>query len=64
MIFRLQCHADGSAFDPDPAPELARILRHVAGRIEAGESIGQYLTIHDSNGNGVGQFALKSDDYR
>jgi hypothetical protein len=62
MIFRLNVHTDNAAFDPDPAPELARILRAAAERIESGEYIGHYLTILDVNGNDVGRFALKNED--
>jgi len=43
------------------APELARILREVADRIEGGDMFGMYRTIHDMNGNDVGRFALKSE---
>ena len=63
QVFRLQVRTDSAAFEDDPAPELARILRDVAGRIEAGQDIGHYLTIHDVNGNPVGQYALKPDSY-
>lgn len=64
MRFTLNLSTENSAFEPDPAPELARILRAVAERIERGDEIGQFLTIHDANGNDVGRFALKPDDYR
>lgn len=65
--FKLNVHTDNAAFcdeetgDPAPASELARILRKVADRVEAGEDISHYLTIFDANGNDVGRFALKED---
>jgi hypothetical protein len=45
------------AGEPDPAPELARILRKIANRIEAeGQQTdrGERWTVLDSNGNTVG----------
>ncbi len=61
--FTVQLSTDNAAFDPDPAPELARIMRKIADTIEAGDDIGQFLTILDVNGNDVGRFALKEDWY-
>ena len=40
--FHLTVNVDNAAFDPDPRPELARILRAVAERVESGEHIGHY----------------------
>jgi hypothetical protein len=57
--FNLYINTDNDSFQPDPAPELARLLRYIAGRIESGEFFGHYLTIFDANGNDVGRFALK-----
>lgn len=61
MIFRLFVHTDNAAFGDAPQWELARILRKVADRVEAGEDISHYLTILDVNGNDVGRFALKEE---
>ena len=58
MTFKLYINADNAAFDP-PQPELARILRGIADRIDNGLEMRQFQTIHDGNGNPVGQFALK-----
>lgn len=64
MRFVINLTLDGAAFEPDPAPELARILRGIAGRIEAGECdqskwLGRtWKTILDTNGNDVGRFRL------
>lgn len=60
--FHLTMSTDGAAFD-DMSTELARILRAIANRIECGEDISQYQTIHDANGNDVGRFALKPNTY-
>lgn len=62
MAFRLYIQTDSAAFDGDPAPELARILRAIAERIEAGEELSHYLTIFDANGNDVGRYALKDEE--
>jgi len=64
MTFTLKVDCDNAAFEDDPAPELARILREVADGIESGEPRfagwqGWFQTIHDVNGNDVGRFALK-----
>jgi len=42
-----------AAFDPDPAPELARILATIAGRVADGCRYDDQ-PIHDANGNRVG----------
>jgi len=59
MIFTVAVDTRNAAFDPDPTPEIARILRAVADRVEKGEDCSHYLTIFDVNGNDVGRFALK-----
>jgi hypothetical protein len=52
--FTIKIDTTNSAFsDPDPATELARILREVAKRVEAGETTGY---VKDGNGNKVGRF--------
>lgn len=61
--FTLQLSTDNEAFADDPAPELARILRSVADRIERGDDISMFQTIHDANGNDVGRFAHKPASY-
>jgi hypothetical protein len=63
MKFLLNVRTSNDAFVPDPRPELVRILRDVAGRVEAGEEIHWFRTIHDANGNDVGRWALKPEDY-
>jgi len=46
-----------AAFDPDPAPEIARLLRDAADRVEAGWT-GEHTAgaLKDSNGNTVGTY--------
>lgn len=63
-VFSLTIRTDGAAFDPDPSHELASLLRAVADRVETGRNISQFQTIHDANGNDVGRYAVKGDDYR
>ena len=48
-----------NATNDSAAPELARILREIADRIEAGTDYGWFKTILDVNGNDVGRYALK-----
>jgi len=57
MDFTVVIHVGNDAFEPDPAPELARLLRAIADRVEQGEDCSHYLTIFDLNGNDVGRFA-------
>lgn len=60
--FHLHITAENAAFGEEPAGEIARILREVANRIEAGENIDKYRNLHDLNGNVVGVFALKDEE--
>lgn len=53
--FVVSFDTDGSAFHPDPEPEIARILRAVATKVELGEQEGAVL---DLNGNRIGRFEL------
>ena len=55
-MFKLEIETGNAAFDDTPASEIARILRHLAERLEtngAPES-GDAFTLHDYNGNRVG----------
>lgn len=56
--FRLFIDTDNDAFNPDPGPELARLLRKIADRIED-DVPDHYRTILDINGNDVGRYAVK-----
>lgn len=66
--FILMVNCDNAVFTGDDetpteasaAPELARILREVATRLEDGDTYGGYRTVFDVNGNDVGRFALKN----
>ena len=51
--FTLNIDCENAAFEDDAAPELARLLREIAGRIESGSMAGN---IRDINGNRVGSF--------
>ena len=65
--FTLSIKCSGFAFDDETgavthesaAPELTRILRDVAYRIESGDSFDTFRNCIDINGNIVGTFALK-----
>ena len=65
--FTLSIKCSGFAFDDETgavthesaAPELARILRDVAYRIESGDSFDTFRNCIDINGNVVGKFTMK-----
>ena len=65
--FTLSIKCSGFAFDDETgavthesaAPELARILRDVAYRIESGDSFDTFRNCIDINGNIVGKFTMK-----
>lgn len=66
--FKLSIDCANAAFceddTPTPesaAPELVRILRAVADRIDSGDTFDTYRNIHDTSGNTVGTFALKAE---
>jgi len=62
-VLRLTIETENAAFEGDAMPaEVARILRHTADRIEAGDFSGLYQTVRDSNGNACGTFRLKPCD--
>jgi hypothetical protein len=67
MRFAINMTCIGAAFEPDPAPELARILRAIAVQLEVGACdqsrwLGRtWKTIRDGNGNAVGRFRLNGD---
>ena len=69
-IFKLYIKCDNAAFSDGggashdaAAPELARILREIANKIESGNSFDTFKTIRDINGNEVGAYALKGAYY-
>ncbi|HWC37359.1 MAG TPA: hypothetical protein VG476_02465 [Acidimicrobiales bacterium] len=56
--FSVRFDCDDDAFHPEPGPEIARILRVVADRMEAGEDASRPVVIRDINGNVVGTYKL------
>lgn len=66
--FQLQINTDNAAFfsddaQPEPGPELARILHAIAERIAiAAGPPDVFTTIRDVNGNDVGRYALKEPE--
>jgi hypothetical protein len=63
MKFMVNIHTDNEAFDYDPSQELARLLRKIADELDAGGDYAMFQTIRDINGNDVGAYALKPEDY-
>lgn len=58
MGFHLEIALVGEAFDPDPGPELARLVRKVADRVEH-DPVGSSGAVLDLNGNRVGSWWVK-----
>lgn len=52
---------DNDAFQPDPRPEIARILRELADKIENGMEEGRFF-LRDLNGNKVGDGGLQLEE--
>ncbi len=59
--FTVKIDCENDAFQPDPASEVIAILLKIAARIQGEGLSGFYETIHDSNGNDVGRYAIKSN---
>lgn len=55
------CDESGKPTQESAAPEIARILRAVAHRIESGDTFDTFRNLHDVKGNIVGTFALKAE---
>jgi hypothetical protein len=71
VLFTVNIKCDNSAFcdevgtsERSAAPELARILRDIARRLDNGDRYNTFRTILDVNGNDVGRFAIKSVPFR
>lgn len=60
MYYRIEIAIGNDAFSPEPGPELARILRKLAHRIEGSDEEGleSIIRLLDYNGNAVGTAAL------
>lgn len=57
MKFEVHIGTENAAFEGGPGPELARILRALADRVED-SPLGMTMRLHDANGNRVGFAAL------
>lgn len=55
MTFTLTIECDNAAFERDPGPELARILKRCAADLRNGE---KGRKVFDVNGNSVGAWEL------
>lgn len=56
--FTLTINLENDAFSPDAEPEVARILRVIADKLEENPGYPMYQTVFDVNGNDVGRFRL------
>jgi hypothetical protein len=62
MKFKLEIACDNAAFDPDPAREVARILRNLADRCEDHlPARGDFFVLRDACGNKVGHAVLEDE---
>ncbi len=63
MRYLIEIATDNDAFFPEPGPELARILRHLAERIETAspDELAAGVRLLDYNGNRVGSATLAED---
>jgi len=62
-MFTLKINLENDAFDPDPRPELTRLLRQAALRVEANPSTLEGLgKLMDQNGNTVGEWSFSFDE--
>jgi hypothetical protein len=59
--FTLTINLENDAFSPEPEPEVARILRVIADKLEENPGYPMYQTVFDVNGNDVGRFRLPAD---
>ncbi len=57
----IEMSLDNAAFEDDPAPEIARILRQLADKLE-GRGIDDEILLWDINGNRVGKAVITTDD--
>mgnify|MGYP003622501111 CR=1 FL=1 len=64
LEFRLKIYLGNDAFSDDPRPEIARILNQLVNRILESDlyDLRNYQSIRDTNGNSVGQFAIKPNE--
>ena len=58
-MFTLSIDTSGEEFQPDPAPEVARLLRQVVHGVEAGDQDG---TLRATDSRIVGSYRYEDDD--
>jgi hypothetical protein len=56
--FTIHIDLENAAFEPEAAPEVARILRDIATKLDSHDGYDKYQTVFDVNGNDVGRFRL------
>ena len=60
--FIVKIDTGNDAFGDDPTPELSRILHEIAEQLPS-RDYGWFQTILDVNGNDVGRYAFKPNEY-
>lgn len=63
-MFKLSFDTDNAAFEDDPRPEVARILRNLEAKVWEWEGYGKFQNIYDSNGNTIGTWKLNPEEER
>lgn len=61
-IFQLEIALKGEAFSPDPGPELIRLVRSVADKLEADPLASSSGGVKDLNGNRCGSWWIESEE--
>lgn len=69
MKLTIEIDMENDAFQPDPGPEIARVLRWVTGSLTDPDGswglmpdrVGEQLRLRDHNGNTVGHFSVTED---
>jgi hypothetical protein len=60
-LFQLEIALRGDAFTPEPGPELARLLREVAEKLDS-EAVVSAGLVQDLNGNRCGTWWVESEE--
>jgi hypothetical protein len=63
-MFTLSFDTDNAAFEDDPRPEIAHILRELADKVWQWEGYTKHQNIRDINGNVIGTWKLNPEEER
>jgi hypothetical protein len=60
MTLTITINMDNAAFDPEPGPEVARILRELVDRADLIANHADSVVLRDVNGNRCGRVSVES----